>query len=231
MIGVDWGTTSFRAVRLRGRAVLDRRDLPLGILRVPPGGFAEALRGAVAPWLADGETRILIVRHGRQPPRLARGPLPPLPRQTPNATRRRPHPRPVRRRAGPASSPACPSLATPPEVMRGEETQLVGALDGIGPERPRLPPRQPLQMGHREPPAQITGFTTHLTGEAFAALRDHTILGRLIQPGAPPDPVAASPKASPAPPNRAASCTTCSASAPLACSTNCPTPNPTSPAC
>ncbi len=30
---------------------------------------------------------------------------------------------------------------------------------------------------------RITGFTTHLTGEAFAALRGHTILGRMMRDG------------------------------------------------
>ena len=32
---------------------------------------------------------------------------------------------------------------------------------------------------------RIQGFTTHLTGEAFAALRGHTILGRLMEEGPP----------------------------------------------
>jgi 2-dehydro-3-deoxygalactonokinase len=30
---------------------------------------------------------------------------------------------------------------------------------------------------------QITSFTTHMTGEAFAALRGHTILGRMMRDG------------------------------------------------
>jgi 2-dehydro-3-deoxygalactonokinase len=30
---------------------------------------------------------------------------------------------------------------------------------------------------------RITGFTTYMTGEVFAALRNHTILGRLMQEG------------------------------------------------
>ena len=61
MIAVDWGTSSFRAYRLApGGAVLDRRDAPRGIMQVEDGRFAEVLRDAVGPWLAEGEGRVLL---------------------------------------------------------------------------------------------------------------------------------------------------------------------------
>ena len=61
MIGVDWGTSSFRAFRLDALGtVLARRQAPLGILRVQAGRFAAALSGEIGAWLADGEDRVLL---------------------------------------------------------------------------------------------------------------------------------------------------------------------------
>jgi 2-dehydro-3-deoxygalactonokinase len=61
MIGIDWGTTSFRAYRLAadGR-VLDRLERAGGILGIPAGGFPAALRAAIGPWLGAGEAEILM---------------------------------------------------------------------------------------------------------------------------------------------------------------------------
>jgi len=68
------------------------------------------------------------------------------------------------------------------EVMRGEEVQVLGvpALlrdGGIA----CLPGTHSKWV--RVEAGRITGFTTHLTGEAFSALRGHTILGRMMRDG------------------------------------------------
>ena len=185
MIGIDWGTSSFRAVRLQGRAVVDRRDLPLGILRVPPGGFADALHGAIAPWLADGETRVLVSGMAGSRQGWQEAPYLPCPADAAGlAAALAPVPF-----AG-AQVLLVPGLSVPgdpPEVMRGEETQLVGALAATGGNGLACLPGSHSKWAHISS-GSIAGFTTHLTGEAFAALRDHTILGRMVQPGAAPDP-------------------------------------------
>ncbi len=70
-----------------------------------------------------------------------------------------------------------------PEVMRGEETQIAGALDRIaGRGLVCLPGTHAKWV--RLAGGRIAGFATYLTGEAFAALRDHTILGRMMRAGA-----------------------------------------------
>ncbi len=66
-----------------------------------------------------------------------------------------------------------------PDVMRGEETQVLGAmiLQGISEGTfviPGTPAKRIIVEGGR-----ITGFRSFMTGELFAALLDHTILGRL----------------------------------------------------
>jgi 2-dehydro-3-deoxygalactonokinase len=184
MIGVDWGTTSFRAFRIaRDGTIRDRRAAPRGILNVPNSRFAETLREEVGPWLAAGEDHVLLSgmigsRQGwREAPYLAcpaGGPeiaavLTDVPFDW-------------------AQVKLVPGLATDdaagvPEVMRGEETQIVGCLVAIGGAGLACLPGSHSKWARIEA-GRVAGFTTHLTGEAFAALRGHTILGRMMRDGA-----------------------------------------------
>lgn len=195
MIGIDWGTTSFRAYRLRGRAVLDRLALPLGILSVATGGgvaaggFPRALEDAVAPWLADGERRILMSGMVGSRQGWIEAPYLPCPAATADLARALiPVP------FGPAEALLVPGLSAAdaagvPEVMRGEEVQILGAL-GAAPGSTTVCLPGSHSKWARVSGGRVEGFSTFLTGEAFAALRGHTILGRLMQADAPPDPEA-----------------------------------------
>src|SRR3954465_8349823 len=61
MIGIDWGTTSFRAFRIgRDGMIRDRRTSARGIVNVPDGRFGDTLRDEIGPWLAAGETHVLL---------------------------------------------------------------------------------------------------------------------------------------------------------------------------
>ena len=71
-----------------------------------------------------------------------------------------------------------------PDVMRGEETQIVGALAALGTSEglfvlPGTHSKWVTVVDDR-----IANFGTYMTGEIFAALRHHTILGRLMPDGA-----------------------------------------------
>ena len=187
MIGIDWGTTSFRAYRLRGRAVLDRVALPLGILGVPAGGFPRALEDAVAPWLADGERRILMSGMVGSRQGWVEAPYLPCPAAIADLARALlPVP------FGAAETLLVPGLSAAdaagvPEVMRGEEVQILGALGTTSGNVTMCLPGSHSKWA-RVANGRVEGFSTFLTGEAFAALRGHTILGRLMQADAPPDP-------------------------------------------
>ena len=67
-----------------------------------------------------------------------------------------------------------------PDVMRGEETQILGALGASG----RADGLFVLPGTHskwaRVEAGRILAFETFMTGEVFAALKDHTVLGRLM---------------------------------------------------
>lgn len=72
--------------------------------------------------------------------------------------------------------------AAQPDVMRGEETQIVGAL-ALHPELAEdaclvLPGTH--SKWARVRGGQVTGFATHMTGELFALLRQHSVLNRLM---------------------------------------------------
>ena len=77
-----------------------------------------------------------------------------------------------------------------PNVMRGEETQVLGVLAGLA-----LPADAPVLIGlpgtHSKwvlaRQGRIEQFHTFMTGEVFAALRGHTILGKTMQAAATPD--------------------------------------------
>lgn len=187
MIGIDWGTTSFRAFRLTADgAIRDRRSSARGIMNVPDSRFGDTLREEIGPWLALGEEQVLLSGMIGSRQGWKEAPYLPLP-------------------AGAADLAAglvdvafdwarvklVPGLsgtdaAGVAEVMRGEETQLVGVpalmvQGGIA----CLPGTH--AKWARVAEGRITGFTTHMTGEVFAALRGHTILGRMMRDGPPSD--------------------------------------------
>src|SRR3546814_8052485 len=64
--------------------------------------------------------------------------------------------------------------------MRGEEVQILGAVDRLGVDSAILCLPGTHSKWARVEAGRVTGFATHMTGEAFEALRRHTILGRTI---------------------------------------------------
>jgi 2-dehydro-3-deoxygalactonokinase len=71
-----------------------------------------------------------------------------------------------------------------PEVMRGEETQILGILDRLPEQETTLCLPGSHSKWVRVRGGQILGFSTHMTGEVFAALSAHTILARSLHRGA-----------------------------------------------
>ncbi len=188
MIGIDWGTTSLRAYRLdEAGGVLDQRESAQGILSVPEGGFAAVLDATIRPWLDAGEELVLLCgmigsRQGwREVPYLA---CPAGPAEV--AAAMAPLPLPGARRCL-----LVPGLSTRgpegvPDVMRGEETKLVGLLDELGDAAATLCLPGTHSKWARLEGGRITGFATRMTGETRAVLLNHSILGRLSTPAREP---------------------------------------------
>src|SRR5271166_795221 len=70
-----------------------------------------------------------------------------------------------------------------PDVMRGEEVQAIGVIAAHGEEITMIchPGTHSKHIAIRD--GSIIGFTTHLTGELFAVLCEHSILGRTMTAG------------------------------------------------
>jgi len=182
LVGIDWGTTSFRAYRLAADGgVLERRVAAAGILSVEPGGFPDALRREVGDWLEAAGSGVPVLLSGMIGSRQGW-------REAPYATC------PaglddIASALAVVEAPGLPairivpglSLRSPdgvPDVMRGEETQLFGLDLGAGRHTVCLPGTHSKWATVAD--GRIEGFATAMTGEVFAVLRGHSILGRLM---------------------------------------------------
>jgi 2-dehydro-3-deoxygalactonokinase len=183
MIGVDWGTTSFRAFRMTADGTIrERRTALKGILNVPDSRFADTLREEIGPWLAAGENHVLLSgmigsRQGwKEAPYVA------CPAGAPEIAASL-----VEIEFDYGQVKLVPGLSGTDvsgvaEVMRGEETQVYGVLTAMGGSGMACLPGTHSKWVRVES-GRIVGFTTHMTGEAFGALRGHTILGRMMREG------------------------------------------------
>jgi 2-dehydro-3-deoxygalactonokinase len=145
-----------------------------GMGRLEPDGFEPALLALVDPWLGEETTEILVcgmagARRGwreaayRTVPCTPLGPPPePLPGTDPR----------IAVRILPGLSQARPH----PDVMRGEETQIAGALDLLGEWDGVLCLPGTHCKWAEVSAGEVTSFTTFLTGELFALLSERSTL-------------------------------------------------------
>ena len=189
LIGVDWGTSRLRLALVAGDgAVLVEHAADAGILTVPDGGFAAVLQDAVKALGAPAGLPIILSgmitsRQGWHE----------LPYQTcpagADALAQALH-----RADEPGLGPlwfitglAWTSPDDIPDVMRGEETQILGQDDLRAGEAVVLPGTHSKWVAVEA--GRIVRFQTFMTGELFAVLETHSILGRLMAEG-PEDPAA-----------------------------------------
>jgi 2-dehydro-3-deoxygalactonokinase len=184
LIAIDWGTSNRRAWRLdRAGAVLDGRHDNEGLLAIKEARFAESLRGMVGDWLAQAPGVPVLMagmvgskRGWVEAPYLSA----PLELQALGQ-----HLHPVAELAGstvrvvPGVCLKAPDRAA--DVMRGEETQIYGALALSNQNSALL-----LLPGTHAKWADVKNgvlreFRTYMTGELFTVLRKHSILGQLME--------------------------------------------------
>ena len=186
MIGIDWGTSSLRAYRFGpGGEVLSRRDTPRGILTVEPGGFPATLQAVAGDWIAEGATRVVMCGMVGSRQGWVEAPYLPCPAGLEGLAAAA-----IRLPFEGADLRLVPGLSCRDrhgvaEVMRGEETQMLGAAAAIGARAATVCLPGSHSKWARMEGGRVLGFTTHLTGEAFAALAAHTILARMLDAGAP----------------------------------------------
>jgi 2-dehydro-3-deoxygalactonokinase len=183
MIGVDWGTTSFRAFRIaRDGTIRDRRAGPRGIMNVQDGRFADTLREEIGPWLAAGEDHVLLSGMVGSRQGWKEAPYVAAPAGAPEIAAAL-----VDVQFDWAKVKLVPGISGTDqsgvaEVMRGEETQVLGALTALGGSGLACLPGTHSKWVQVEN-SRVVRFNTHMTGEAYAALRGHTILARMMREG------------------------------------------------
>jgi 2-dehydro-3-deoxygalactonokinase len=186
LIAIDWGTTSARAYRLDAAGeLLATRSAPLGIKAIPGGGFGAALDALLGDWRDDAAPRIACGMIGSRqgwieapyvacPADLAA--LAGMLTETPGGE------------LAIVPGARCVDATGVPDVMRGEETQLAGALGDDDARVLAVLPGTHSKWAIVER-GVLVDFATFMTGELYAILLAHSILGRMADSGADPAPV------------------------------------------
>ena len=196
LVALDWGTSSLRGARLDSRGqVLEERSFDRGIMNVPAGQFAPVFEACFADWISAEGSLCLISGMAGSRQGWIEAPYCECPAGFDEV---------AAKLAWIADAPAgwriavvpglscehpghAPGAAAVPDVMRGEEVQIFGAmhLTGLRDGLFVLPGTHSkwatVQNG------RITGFKTFMTGEFFALLRQHSILSKTVAADAPFD--------------------------------------------
>lgn len=184
LIGLDWGTTSCRAYLIGAEGtVLDRQFDGPGILKAE-GHFGPWLDSIIGGWVAtQGAAPVILSGMIGSRQGWKEAPYAQCPAGADDIVKAL-----ARIEWAGLSIALVPGLSTEndamPDVMRGEETQIFGALalsarsEGLF----LLPGTHSKWAEVRD--NRIVSFRTFMTGEVFGALKDHTILGRLMKDGA-----------------------------------------------
>lgn len=178
MIAVDWGTSSLRCYRLDARgSILESRASSRGILNVAPGQFPRVLDEQIAGW---NETPIVMSGMVGSRQGWAEAPYVPCPAGFDEIAAKLLEVRWGQQRAWIVPGLSCRDAAGVPDVMRGEETQILGCgVEGTI----CLPGTHSKWVEVKG--GRIERFSTFMTGEVYAVLKQHSILGRMMEEGKP----------------------------------------------
>ena len=179
-IALDWGTTSFRAyIADTTGKVYETLAAPEGILAVKDGDFEATLERHIGAW----DKSLIVLAAGMITSRQGWIELPyaPCPAGAAELAKSLHHHKTGSgRRIAFVTGLSYRSPDGIPDVMRSEETQVFGSLD-TGLTHFVTPGTHSKWIGVED--ERIIRFSTYMTGEVFAALKSHTILGRLMKDG------------------------------------------------
>lgn len=175
LLAIDWGTSSLRGALLaEDGSVLQETSAARGILTVPAGDFRQVFDETFGAWFDQARLALICgmagSRQGWVEAPYARCPAG-LAELAASLAWIEPG------RIGIVPGLTCEHDGTP-DVMRGEETQVFGALQLLG-----LRDAQLVLPGTHSKWVHATGgrvdsFTTFMTGEVYALLRRQSILAR-----------------------------------------------------
>ncbi|MGE5150965.1 MAG: 2-dehydro-3-deoxygalactonokinase [Rhodospirillaceae bacterium] len=184
LIAVDWGTSSLRGARLDDAGqVLEEKSAALGILNVPNGDFAGVFKAQFSDWMKPG-TRCLISGMAGSWQGWAEVPYVACPAGPGDLAE---HLQWIERDRIAIVPGLSDTQGDVPDVMRGEEVQIFGAmrLAGLADGLFVLPGTHSKWAVARG--GKVTGFRTFMTGEAYGLFARHSILARTLDVNAPLD--------------------------------------------
>ena len=183
LIGLDWGTTSLRCYLMSDDGtVLDEKTSQNGIMTVEPGRYEAVLGESVDAWVGD-RARYPIVASGMVTSRQGWIEIPYLACPSSGgdlAASLHRHDLANGTRVHFIPGVCLTGSDGVPDVMRGEETQIVGASAEDGDDRLFVLPGTHSKWALTTA-GGIVWFATFMTGEVYSVLRQHSILGRLIE--------------------------------------------------
>lgn len=187
LITCDWGTSSLRAYLMAADGgMLASRASGQGIMALGGASFPEVLAAIAGDWTrAHGPLPVLLSGMVGSRQGWVEAPYARCPAGLPDLA------------AALAEVPAQPGFGpvaivpgvlkdddAVPDVIRGEEVEVLGALARLGISDGLFVLPGTHSKWVRMEAGRITTFATYMTGEVFAALRGHTILGRMMEEGA-----------------------------------------------
>ncbi|MBO9644446.1 MAG: 2-dehydro-3-deoxygalactonokinase [Pseudacidovorax sp.] len=183
LVALDWGTTSLRGALIAedGR-VLEERSAPRGILHLDGASFAEVFEAFTLDWMAVPGRRCLIAGMAGSRQGWVEAPYCACPCGAEEIAQQVV---PVE----PGRIDMVPGLVDHqsgvPDVMRGEETQILGAMRLTGLQDGLFVLPGTHNKWAQVAGGRVTGFRTFMTGEFYALLSQHSILSRTLQADAP----------------------------------------------
>ncbi|MET0312470.1 MAG: 2-dehydro-3-deoxygalactonokinase [Burkholderiaceae bacterium] len=180
LAAIDWGTSSLRGALLDGAGtVLEEKAVADGgILNIPQGGFPAFFESHFGAWMQPGTLCLIAGMAGSQQG-WKEAPYCACPAGFDEVAAKLAWIEPGRIAIVPGLS--CEREGTP-DVMRGEETQVLGAMGLFGARDglfvlPGTHSKWVTVAGGR-----LESFATFMTGEFYSLLRRHSILSRTLPP-------------------------------------------------
>ena len=181
LIGMDWGTSSLRAFLIGAQGeVLDSVTTREGIMQIPDRNFDAVFDRLVGSFPSNAGLPIVVSGMITSRNGWVETPYVKMPTGPEHLAQSL-----VRHQSQSGAlihfvTGATTEHISGPDVMRGEETQIIGSAalglsDGIF-----VMPGTHSKWVHVAL-GKIQDFATYMTGEVFASLKDHTILGTLME--------------------------------------------------
>lgn len=181
LIAIDWGTSSLRGARLgESGQVLESREFPRGILTVPTGQFEAVFQELFGDWMQQPHALCLISGMAGSRQGWQEAPYCPCPAGFAELGKHLLWLQPGRIALVPGLSCLGADALHTPDVMRGEEVQIFGALQLAGRDSATLVLPGTHSKWVQVQGGRVTQFQTFMTGEVFALMSQHSILGKTL---------------------------------------------------